>query len=62
MKFEDQGVQKNESRISFFGRFERKKGGPFEGPPRFLPDVEFRLEIDADAELEGARDARRKRA
>jgi hypothetical protein len=39
-----------------------KKRRPFAGPPRFLSDVEFCLEPDADAELEGARDARRERA
>src|SRR6266508_6142106 len=40
----------------------KKKRRPASGPPRFLSDIEFCLEPDADAELEGARDARRERA
>jgi len=39
-----------------------KKRRPFAGSPRFVSDIEFYLEPDTNAELEGARDARRERA
>src|SRR6266511_1973394 len=40
----------------------KKKMRPASRSPQFLSDIEFCLEPDADAELEGARDARRERA